>query len=43
MDLASAFLDHLVGKEITKVIKGIIELTARDEGDDEFAAYYNLT
>lgn len=42
MDMANAFLEYLLGKEVTKVIRGVIELSAKEEDEDEFAAYYNL-
>lgn len=42
MDMANAFLVHLVGDDVAKVIRGIIELNAKEEGDDEFAEFYGL-
>ncbi|KAJ8515477.1 hypothetical protein ONZ45_g7088 [Pleurotus djamor] len=42
MDMASAFLDYLVGKETGDFIRGVVELRAKDDGDDEFAEYYGL-
>lgn len=41
-DMANAFLVHLIGDEIPKEIRGVVELTAKEQGDDEFAAYYGL-
>lgn len=40
--MAYAFLVHLVGKEYAEFNRGILELSAREEGDDEFAAVYGL-
>ena len=40
--MANAFLEHLLGEEITKKIRGVVEMAARKEGDDEFAEYYGL-
>lgn len=40
--MANAFLVHLVGDEVAKVIRGIIEMSAKDEGDDQFAEFYGL-
>ena len=40
--MANAFLVHLVGEDVAKVVRGIIELYARGEDDDEFAAVYGL-
>ncbi|KLO14256.1 class I glutamine amidotransferase-like protein [Schizopora paradoxa] len=41
-DMANAFLQHIVGEETAKQIRGIIELSSREEGDDEFADFYGL-
>jgi len=41
-DLANAFLEHLIGKSHTEIIRNIVELSARGEGDDEFAEHYGL-
>ncbi|THH26706.1 hypothetical protein EUX98_g7482 [Antrodiella citrinella] len=41
-DMASAFLEHLLGAEVTSKIRGIAELSVRQQGDDEFAAVYGL-
>lgn len=40
--MAVAFLTHLVGEGITKKIRGIIELSEREQSDDEFAAFHGL-
>ncbi|KAI0072435.1 class I glutamine amidotransferase-like protein [Panus rudis PR-1116 ss-1] len=42
IDMASAFLDELVGQDIAQDIRGIVEVSARDQGDDEFADFYGL-
>lgn len=42
MDLAGAFLEYLIGAKKTMVIRGIVELSVRDEADDEFAEYHDL-
>lgn len=42
MDMANAFLIHLVGEEVARTIRGVIELSARNQDDDEFAAFYGL-
>jgi hypothetical protein len=42
MDMTNAFLTHLVGGEVTKIIRGIIELSEREQYDDEFAAVHGL-
>lgn len=42
MDMANAFLIHLLGEETAEFIRGVIELSARNQDDDEFAAYYGL-
>ena len=40
--MANAFLVHLVGEEIARTIRGIVELSARERDDDEFAEFYGL-
>ncbi|KAF7376409.1 DJ-1 protein-PfpI domain-containing protein [Mycena sanguinolenta] len=42
MDLAGGFLDHLVGKEMGLAMRSFIELSMKEEDDDEFAAYHGL-
>lgn len=42
IDMAHAFLKHLVGDETTNVIRGIVEVGVRDADDDEFAEFHNL-
>ncbi|THU98604.1 class I glutamine amidotransferase-like protein [Dendrothele bispora CBS 962.96] len=41
-DLAGAFLEYLIGKEYAEMVRGIIELGTKEQGDDEFATYYGL-
>ena len=40
--MAYAFLEHLVGDALANAIRGIVELTPKAEGDDEFAEFYGL-
>ena len=40
--MAHAFLKHLVGQEIATAIRGIVEVSAREQDDDEFAEFYHL-
>jgi hypothetical protein len=40
--MANAFLTHLVEDDATKIIRSFVELSARSEDDDEFAAVYGL-
>lgn len=40
--MAYAFLIHLVGKEYAEFNRSIMEFSARDEEDDEFAAIHGL-
>jgi len=42
MDLAAAFLEHLTGTKSAMGIRGIMELSVRNEADDEWAAYHGL-
>lgn len=39
--MANAFLTHLVGEDTTTLIRNVIELTVREQDDDEFAAVHN--
>lgn len=41
-DMANAWLEHLVGPELAERIRGVVELSAGREDDDEWAAYYGL-
>jgi len=41
-DLGNAFLQHLIGKPNTDIIRHIVELSIRDEGEDEFVRHYGL-
>ena len=40
--MANAFLESLVGQDVTRQVRNIIEFVPKDEGDDEFAAVYGL-
>ncbi|KLO14623.1 class I glutamine amidotransferase-like protein [Schizopora paradoxa] len=42
MDMANAFLTHVYGEKTTKQIRNIIELSAKEETDDEFAHEHGL-
>ncbi|KAJ6577797.1 class I glutamine amidotransferase-like protein [Mycena capillaripes] len=42
MDMANAWLEHIAGKELAAKLRGVIELSARGEGDDEFAEMFGL-
>lgn len=42
IDMAHAFLVHLIGEESTRTIRGRTEVSIREEGDDEFAAFHGL-
>ncbi|KAF5366225.1 hypothetical protein D9758_005709 [Tetrapyrgos nigripes] len=41
-DLGAAFIKHLVGEELAKMFLAVVELSHKEEGDDEFAAYFGL-
>lgn len=41
-DMAYAYMQQLVGHEISNAIRGVVELVAHEEGDDEFAEFYGL-
>jgi hypothetical protein len=41
-DMANAFLQHLIGESNAEVIRHRVEMSARTEGDDEFAEHYGL-
>ncbi|KAH8079448.1 class I glutamine amidotransferase-like protein [Cristinia sonorae] len=41
-DMASAFLEYLIGDEVASKIRGVVELSVKKEDDDEFAAFYGL-
>lgn len=41
--MANAFLVHLVGADVARSIRTIVELSAKEQDDDEFAEYYGLT
>lgn len=40
--MAYAFLEKLVGSPVATYIKGIVELSNKEQGDDEFAAVHGL-
>ena len=42
LDMASAFLEILVGEELTTFVRTVIELGVRDREDDEFTAVHGL-
>lgn len=42
MDMAAAFLEHLIGPEATRTILSIVEFTPKEEGNDEFADVHGL-
>ncbi|KAF7973439.1 hypothetical protein HWV62_15132 [Athelia sp. TMB] len=41
-DMANAFLRHLIGREHAELIKNIVELSVKEEDEDEFAEHYGL-
>ncbi|KAK7434062.1 hypothetical protein VKT23_020388 [Stygiomarasmius scandens] len=41
-DLGGAFLEFLAGKELADIFRNMLELSRKDEEDDEFAAVYGL-
>lgn len=40
--MAYAFLEKLIGSPTATFIKNIVELSNKEEGDDEFAAVHGL-
>ena len=40
--MAYGFLQQHIGHEISNSIRGVIELVAHDQDDDEFAEFYHL-
>ncbi len=40
--MANAFLRHIEGDKPAKQIRNIVELSAKDEDEDEFAQEYGL-
>ena len=40
--MANAFLIHLVGEDITKTIRNVVELRALNQDDDEYATVHGL-
>lgn len=41
-DMAIAFLEHIVGPRLARIIRGQMEVTEIQEEDDPFAAFHNL-
>lgn len=41
-DMGYAFMQHLVGHEVSNTIRGIVELSVHEKNDDEFAEFYKL-
>jgi len=42
IDMTVAWLKHLVGDQLTLEIQGIVEVSSKEEGDDEWASFYGL-
>lgn len=42
MDMASAWMEHVAGKDFTANARSVLELSAKEEGDDEFAGVFGL-
>jgi len=42
LDMTSAFIEHLAGKEKSDKIRGIIELSVKGASEDEFAEWHGL-
>jgi hypothetical protein len=40
--MASAFIEHLMGEDIARHIRAMLELTVKGRDDDEFADYNKL-
>jgi hypothetical protein len=41
-DMALAFMSHLVGPQITRVIRGQVEIAELTQEEDPFAAFHGL-
>lgn len=41
--MAAAWLEHLLGRETALRIRGMVEVSARSEHDDEWAEYWGAT
>ena len=41
-DMGYAFMEHLVGHEVSTTIRAIVELSIHKQDDDEFAEHYKL-
>ena len=37
-----AWFKHLIGDELTLEIQGIVEVSSKEEGDDEWAGFHGL-
>ena len=42
IDMTVAWLKHIVGEEYTREIQALVEVSSKEEGDDEWAAYHGL-
>lgn len=42
MDVVSAWMDEVVGKEVCEKVRGVLEFSGRGEGEDEWAGYHGL-
>jgi hypothetical protein len=42
MDLAHGFLAHITNAEWAEKVRSYLEMSAKEQGDDEFAAVYGL-
>ena len=42
IDMANAFLVHIVGDEVSREIRNVVEHSAKTEEEDEFAEVYGL-
>lgn len=40
--MANAWLEHIAGREVAETLRGVIEVAARGEEDDEFAEIFGL-
>jgi len=42
IDMTVAWFKHLIGDELTLEIQGIVEVSSKEEGDDEWAGFHGL-
>ena len=42
IDMAVAWLKHMIGDKLTLDIQAIVEVSNKEEGDDEWAVYHGL-